>query len=150
VGELTVGQVQAVKILETMYEKYEILHKSEPYDFVITDSAPGAHCDVEYVLKQSEYVLAVTEPTPFGQHDLERILRLSDVVDRNPYVIVNRSTISNFPLKHPSIASIPYDQQIMESYAQGIPFICYEHATQNSQSLQSIQKIGQFVLNKEV
>ncbi len=48
VGELQVGQVQAVKILESMYDKFENLNETEHYDYVITDSAPGAHCDVEY------------------------------------------------------------------------------------------------------
>ncbi len=150
VGELQVGQVQAVKILESMYEKFEELNKSNPYDYVITDSAPGAHCDVEFVLKQSEYVLCVTEPTPFGEHDLKRILKLSEVVERPSYVIVNRSTITDYPIDQITIASIPYDQQIMESYAQGIPFVFYESATIDSLSQQAIKKIGQFVLSKEV
>jgi len=150
VGELQVGQVQAVKILESMYEKIEELHKSNQYDYVITDSAPGAHCDVEYVLKQSEYVLCVTEPTPFGEHDLKRILRLSEVVMRKPYVIVNRSTITDYPIDQVAIAAIPYDQQIMESYAQGIPFVCYKPVKDDSQSKLAIDTIGKFVLNKEV
>lgn len=149
VGELQVGQVQAVKILETMYEKFENLNENAPYDYVITDSAPGAHCDVEFVLKQSEYVLCVTEPTPFGEHDLKRILRLAEVVNRKPYVIVNRSTITDYPVDHISISAIPYDQQIMESYAQGIPFVLYEPVAEDSPSKLAIEKIGHFVLNKE-
>jgi MinD superfamily P-loop ATPase len=150
VGELQVGQVQAVKILETMYEKFEKLDETEHYDYVITDSAPGAHCDVEFVLKQSEYIIAVTEPTPFGEHDLKRILRLSEVVNRIPYVVVNRSTISNFPITEKNIiASIPYDQEIMESYAKGMPFVFYDTKEQNSPSKQAIESIGRFVLNSE-
>lgn len=149
VGELQIGQVQAVKILETMYEKFEELHKSNKYDYVITDSAPGAHCDVEFVLKQSEYVLCVTEPTPFGEHDLKRILRLAEVVNRKPFVIVNRSTITDYPIDHIAIAAIPYDQQIMESYAQGIPFLLYEPVAADSQSKIALKTIGQFVMNKE-
>jgi MinD superfamily P-loop ATPase len=150
VGELQIGQVQNVKILEKMYKKLEKLHELKPYHYVITDSAPGAHCDVEFVLKQSEYVLCVTEPTPFGEHDLKRILKLSEIVKRPPYVIVNRSTITDYPIEHLAIASIPYDQQIMESYAQGIPFVFYEPASKDSLSMQAIEKIGKFVLSKEV
>ena len=150
VGELQVGQVQAVKILEAMYEKFEKLHEKIPYDFIITDSAPGAHCDVEFVLKQSEYVLCVTEPTPFGAHDLNRILKLAEVVKRKPYVIVNRSTITDYPIDQSAIAAIPYDQQIMESYAQGIPFVCYKLVKEDSQSKLAIDTIGKFISDKEV
>ncbi|MHA1112601.1 MAG: nucleotide-binding protein [Promethearchaeota archaeon] len=156
VGKLQVGQVQAVKILENMYEKFEELDKSNYYDYVITDSAPGAHCDVEFVLKQSEYVLAVTEPTPFGAHDLKRILELSSLVERKSYIIVNRSTMTNYSLKHLEdeqntqiIAYIPYDQQIMESYAQSIPFLFYDPVSEDSKSKIAIDTIGQFVLDKE-
>ncbi len=67
-------------------------------------------------------MISVTEPTPFGEHDLQRILKLSEVVNRAPYVVVNRSTISDFPIDVPNvIASIPYDQEIMESYAKESP-----------------------------
>jgi MinD superfamily P-loop ATPase len=151
IGELQVGQVQAVKILESMYEKFKKLNDTEPYDYIITDSAPGANCDVEFVLKHSDSVIAVTEPTPFGKHDLQRILRLSEVVNRNPYVIVNRSTISDFQMNQQNvITSIPYDQEIMESYAKGQPFVFYETKDKNSLSKQAIEAIGKFVLNLEV
>jgi MinD superfamily P-loop ATPase len=149
VGELQVGQVQSVKILESMYDKMATLQERNQYDYVITDSAPGAHCDVEFVLKQSDYILAVTEPTPFGAHDLERILKLAEIVKRKPYVIVNRSTITDYPIDHSTISAIPYDQQIMESYAQGIPFMLYEPVAEDSPSKIAIEKIGHFVQNKE-
>ncbi|MBN2157683.1 MAG: AAA family ATPase [Candidatus Lokiarchaeota archaeon] len=156
VGELSVGQVQAVKILERMYKKLEKLNATHKYDYIITDSAPGAHCDVEFVIKQSKYVLCVTEPTPFGIHDLKRILELSNIVQRNTFVIMNRATITDYPLNNLEkdhnthiIASIPYDLQIMESYAQGIPFLFYKLAEEKSSSKIAIESIGQFVVQKE-
>ena len=63
---------------------------------------------------------------------------------------MNRSTISDFPIDQPNvIVSIPYDQEIMESYAKGMPFVFYKTIDKNSLSKQAIMTIGKFILNKE-
>ena len=48
------------------------------------------------------------------------------------------------------ITSIPYDQEIMESYAKGQPFVFYETKDENSSSKQTIEAIEKFLLNMEV
>ncbi|MHA1339329.1 MAG: nucleotide-binding protein [Promethearchaeota archaeon] len=156
IGELKEGEAISVLIVEYLLNKVEYYNKirikqenlknktiinemksnnskqSNIYDYIILDTPPGAHCDVEAALSNSDIILAVTEPTPFGAHDLKRILDLIKILGKNAYIIVNRSNLTNYKEKileiskkynSPIIGEIPISNQIIEDYARGIPFI---------------------------
>lgn len=132
IGELTPGEAVSVLIVEDILEIATEIMIDKEYDLVIIDTAPGAHCDVEKSLNAADQIIAVTEPTPFGLHDLKRILELLNLNNHTASVILNRSNLSEFrsPLlaifkeEHLEIlGEIPVDQQIIEDYAKGVPFV---------------------------
>jgi len=101
----------------------------ENYDFIITDTSAGTHCDVISALMGNELALAVTEPTPLGAHDLQLILQLLHVLKIPGKIILNRSDIGNPELiekvakryKTEIIEKIPYSKSVLESYSRGVP-----------------------------
>ena len=132
VGRLEVGEVRSAFIIEEMLKKYHNSSASMIYDFVILDTSPGTHCDVEKCLKNSDAVVCITEPTPFGHRDLNRILELAAFLKKPTKIVINRFGIANFLDPIYNLASeksqgimgkIPLDKQILESYAMGVPFV---------------------------
>ncbi len=134
VGELKPGEARSATIVEAMLEHLDMIIKKEPekYDIIILDTAPGSHCDVEALIKKADYVIPVTEPTPFGKTDLFRIIELIELLDKQYRVIVNRSSLLGFKDKFledlkknniPILGDIPLDNEIVESYCQGIPLM---------------------------
>lgn len=132
VGELNPSEAISVKIVEAILQHAENRMESIPYDIMIIDTAPGAHCDVEKSISDADLVIAVTEPTPFGKHDLNRILDLLEVVGQKADIILNRSNLTAYqePIRVlaqarecPIIGEIPVDDVVVENYAQGKPFI---------------------------
>ncbi len=101
--------------------------RSADYDFVITDTAAGTHCDVITALLENDIALAVTEPTPLGAHDLELILKLLKVLGVPGKIVLNRSDvgkpelIENMAKKYgvKIISRIPYSKSVMQSYSRG-------------------------------
>ncbi|UYP45516.1 Iron-sulfur cluster carrier protein [Candidatus Lokiarchaeum ossiferum] len=132
VGELNPSEAISVKIVEALFHYSEKLSEKANYDFIIIDTAPGAHCDVEKSISDADLVIAVTEPTPFGEHDLNRILDLLDVVGQKADIILNRSNLTHYqePLRSLAktrncniIGEIPVDSVVIEDYAKGLPFV---------------------------
>ncbi len=132
VGELTPSEVNSVEILNSLFETMQEKYAQNGYDLVILDTSPGAHCDVEKVLKASDNIVCVTEPTPFGNHDLSRIIDLIKLMNKQTYVLINRANISDYQLarlKGPGkeiiqvLGEIPLDNQVIFDYAKGLPFV---------------------------
>ncbi len=106
----------------------EIVNKrNKDYDFIITDTAAGTHCDVITALLDNDIALAVTEPTPLGAHDLELILKLMKILKVKGKIVLNRSDVGDSRLiekiskKYDTeiIARIPYSKSVMQSYSRG-------------------------------
>jgi MinD superfamily P-loop ATPase len=153
VGELKVGDVASTKIIE---ELFEYIHDLEEYDYIVADTSPGAHCDVEFVLSQADITICVTEPTPFGIHDLERIFALVEILKGKSYTIVNRYSLADYnkeinqllkKYNNVLLGRIPLDQKIMESYSRGIPFLAYDIEDENSESKNSLFEIGRKIVS---
>ncbi len=134
VGELKPGEARSASIVEKMIEMLDstLEKESDKYDLIILDTAPGAHCDVEALIKRADYVIPVTEPTPFGKLDLMRIIELIKLMGKEYRAIINRSSLLGFKeeflsdLKEnniPILGDIPLDDDIVASYCQGLPLM---------------------------
>ncbi|OLS16087.1 MAG: Cobyrinic acid ac-diamide synthase [Promethearchaeota archaeon CR_4] len=119
------------------------------YDFVILDTSPGTHCDVEKCLKNSDVVVCITEPTPFGHRDLGRILEMATFLKKPTKIVINRFGMANFldPIyvlanekNFGIIGKIPLDKQILESYAMGIPFVIKYPQSQITENFKQLTK----------
>ncbi|MBN1896207.1 MAG: ATP-binding protein [Candidatus Aenigmarchaeota archaeon] len=124
-GELKPGEPVSEFVVTAA--KDIVNEKSKDYDFILTDTAAGTHCDVITALLDNDIALAVTEPTPLGAHDLELILKLSKILEVPVKIVLNRSDIGDASLieeiaeKYETeiISRIPYSKAILESYSNG-------------------------------
>lgn len=133
-GELKPSEARSAAIVESLLKDYDEIISGNPnkYDIIILDTAPGAHCDVEQLIKRADLVIPVTEPTKFGMMDLLRITELIKLLGKDTRVIVNRSTLLGFKeefLKELEereieiLGEIPLNNDIVASYCQGIPIM---------------------------
>jgi MinD superfamily P-loop ATPase len=134
VGELKPSEARSAAVVEELLDKLDGILENEPerYDIIILDTAPGAHCDVELLLDHADKIIPVTEPTKFGKLDLERIISLIELLGKEYKAIVNRSSLLGFKdeflqeLAEQNIeilGDIPLDDDIVQSYCQGIPLM---------------------------
>ncbi len=133
-GDLKPTEARSATIVEKLLEDFDDIIEKEPdkFDVIILDTAPGAHCDVEHLIKKADLVIPVTEPTKFGKLDLIRIIDLIKLLNKEYRAIVNRSSLLGFreeflkDLKEKQITilgDIPLDDEIVYSYCQGIPLM---------------------------
>jgi MinD superfamily P-loop ATPase len=133
-GELKPSEARSAAVVEALLDELKTMKKSkeDPYDIIILDTAPGAHCDVELLINEADLVIPVTEPTKFGELDLIRIIELIDLLKKEYKTIINRSTLLGFKEEFlalleekeiPVLGDIPLDDEVVKSYCQGIPLM---------------------------
>ncbi len=126
-GEMAIGYEEAGPIVNALKEYVDGIKKK--YDYVLFDTAAGAHCNVISALIGCDKAIGVTEPTPLGQYDLGLILHLANTLKIPINVVLNKAGIGNKKLiediakkyKTSIIAEVPYKKEIIESYSKGIP-----------------------------
>jgi MinD superfamily P-loop ATPase len=134
IGELTTSEARSAALVKGLLCEVEnkLQSESNGYDFIILDTAPGAHCDVEELLDYADIIIPVTEPTKFGKLDLLRIIELTNLLHKEFKVIINRSTLPGYredfikELKDQDIeiiGEIPLNEDIVESYCNQVPLM---------------------------
>lgn len=126
-GEMAIGYEEAGPVVNALKEHIAGIKKK--YDYVLIDTAAGAHCNVISALIGCNRAIGVTEPTPLGQYDLELILQLADTLKIPIDIVLNKAGIGSKKLikdiakKHKTsiIAEVPYKKEIIEAYSKGIP-----------------------------
>ncbi|MHA1626376.1 MAG: P-loop NTPase [Candidatus Asgardarchaeia archaeon] len=151
-GELKHGVREGALVVDAVKRRALMNISSKEYDVVIVDTAPGAHCDVLRAIVGCDLALCVTEPTPFGVHDLELILRLTKIIGLRSYIVLNRSDItknhiriSDLSEKYSSeiLSKIPLDDDILNSYVEGIPAV---YSGSESEGVKALNSLGKKVL----
>jgi len=123
-GELNVGEPHAIPVINAVKDQINA------GKLVIVDCPPGTSCPVVASVYKSDYCLLVTEPTPFGLHDLKiavQVLRRLGI----PFgVVINSAGIGDRKAHEyckeegiPILLEIPFQREIAELYAKGIPFV---------------------------
>jgi MinD superfamily P-loop ATPase len=128
-GILQVGKAMSPPIIREL--KRWALPTETDRPFVVLDAPPGASCPVVETMRESDFALLVTEPTPFGLHDLRLAVQLSrDELNLPVGVVINRDGIGDQGVedfcaseKIPILMRIPYQRQIAEAGAEGIPLV---------------------------
>lgn len=126
-GEMKIGYEESGPIVNAAKEY--VSKKEKKYDFILVDTAAGAHCNVIAALLGVDMALAVTEPTPLGAHDLSLILQLAKVLKVPVKIILNKADIGSKKqvnaiakrFRAKIIAEIPYSKAVLESYSRGKP-----------------------------
>lgn len=120
-GELKPSEPLSEKIVIETKKRAE----GEKADFVVVDTAAGAHCNVVAALEGCERAYAITEPTPFGISDLGVIEEVLGKLGIPYEIISNRSSITGTKIENAKI-EIPYGRAIIDSYVEGIPLVVYD------------------------
>jgi MinD superfamily P-loop ATPase len=123
-GLLNVGETMATPIIHVL--KREI----DSSRMTILDAPPGTGCPMIAALHEADIALLVTEPTPFGLHDLKAAVEVARTLSVPTAVVINRQGIGNDQVERycdeeniPIVMTIPFDRDIAESYAVGIPMV---------------------------
>ena len=152
IGELKPSEARSAAVVEALLEKLDEIIKTEQtkYEYIILDTAPGAHCDVELLINKADFVVPVTEPTRFGKLDLIRIIELIELINKDSRAIVNRSSLLGYrdqflkELEEKNIkilGDIPLDDDIVNSYCQGIPLMDENSEFKSGEGYKAFQEI---------
>ncbi len=108
---------------------------SRVFDFIILDSAPGLGKEGTSVLRAADEILFVTDPTIPNITDIVRCYEYLHMVrTKRVSIVFNKVREKHFELQFkdaehffeaPVLGAIPFDEYIMDSTAQGIPFLNY-------------------------
>jgi MinD superfamily P-loop ATPase len=128
-GILQVGKAMSPPIIGEL--KKWALPEAGNGRLIVLDAPPGASCPVVETMRGSDFILLVTEPTPFGLHDLRLAVQLSrDELNLPMGVVINRDGIGDEGVEDfckeeeiPVLLRIPYQRQIAEAGAEGIPLV---------------------------
>lgn len=111
------------------------ISKSGNFDFIILDSAPGLGREATCVLKAADEIMFVTDPTIPNITDIIRCYEYLNMIrTKKVNIVFNKVRDREFELKFkdaesffeaPVLGAIPYDECVMDSTAQGIPFLHY-------------------------
>jgi MinD superfamily P-loop ATPase len=126
-GKSKAGISETGPIVREVKERAIKLAKKIDADYLITDTSPGAHCNVIQALLNSDKVYAVTEPTPLGAYDLGVILELTKKLNLSTEIVLNkadvgsRREIEKIAKKFKSKISIeiPYSEKLIKAYCTG-------------------------------
>ena len=88
-GNLTVGEISGVKIIETLKETT----KNE--NLLIIDCPPGTSCSTVAAIDGADYCIICAEPTPFGLSDMRMVVELLRAQKQDFGVVVNKSNLGN-------------------------------------------------------
>ena len=88
-GNLSVGEISGVKIIETLKEST----KNE--ELLLIDSPPGTSCSTVAAIDGADYCIICAEPTPFGLSDMRMVVELLRAQNQNFGVVVNKSNLGN-------------------------------------------------------
>lgn len=119
-GELNVGEMSGVKIIE------ELKQKIKEEKFVIIDSPPGTSCSTVAALIGVEYAVIVSEPTPFGVSDMKMVVEMLRELNIPFGVVVNKAGLGDNEIyiyceqeKIEILEEIPFDIELSKNYAHG-------------------------------
>jgi len=124
------------------------LSRSGVFDFIILDSAPGLGKEPVSVLRAADEILFVTDPTIPNITDIVRCYEYLNMVrTKKVSIVFNKVREKHFELEFkdaesffeaPVLGAIPFDECVMDSTAQGIPFLNYMPDSPTSHEFMSV------------
>lgn len=141
------------------------LDKSEKYDYIVLDSAPGLGKEALSVLEACDEIIFITTPTIPTIMDMTRCAEVANKLGHRKFkVVFNMVRKKKFELKEedaekffgvPVLGTIPFDEDIMDSTAQGIPFLWFKprsstskHFRELAENLVGIKHTKQSIFNR--
>ena len=108
----------------------------EIFDYIILDSAPGLGREALSVLQACDEIIFVTKPTIPTLTDITRVAEVACKMGHSNFrVVLNMVRNKNYELKALQaknlfrtriLGTIPFDENVMDSIALGIPIMWHE------------------------
>lgn len=119
-GDLKVGEVSGVTIIETLKESV----KDEKMIWI--DSPPGTSCSTVAAIDGVDYAIIVSEPTPFGVSDMTMVVEMLREKNIDFGVVVNKAGLGDDEIYRyceseeiDILQEIPFSKNFAEKSAQG-------------------------------
>ncbi|HKZ45253.1 MAG TPA: MinD/ParA family protein, partial [archaeon] len=126
----------------------ERLAEDFSYDYIILDSAPGLGREALSTLKTCDDIIFITTPTIPNVADVTRCAEVANQLGKKRFnIVLNMVRGKDFELKVddaqnffsiPVLGTIPFDENVMDSTAQGIPYLFYRENSKTSDSFMNI------------
>lgn len=84
-GDLVVGEVSGVKIIETLRDI------TTDESTLLIDCPPGTSCTAVSSASNADYAIVIAEPTPFGISDLKMVVEMLRNINVNFGVVINKA-----------------------------------------------------------
>jgi len=140
-GDLTIGEISGVKIIE------ELKELTSSSDILLIDSPPGTSCSTVSSIEGVDYAIIVSEPTPFGVSDMKMVVEMLREMNIKFGVVINKAGLGNNEIyeyldqEHIELLDeIRYDREFAKYYAKGI-IISKESEYYQSKIHSIIQKV---------
>lgn len=127
---------------DTLKRYVKKLSEKGDYDYIILDSAPGLGREAISTLKACNEIIFVTTPTIPTIMDMTRCAEVANQIGHKRFnIVLNMVRGKSFELRTedaqkifgmPVIGAIPFDENIMDSTAQGVPFLWYKGNSRTS------------------
>jgi MinD superfamily P-loop ATPase len=134
-ARLGIGEENSGKLVTEVRKRAAELAGRHGARLTLSDGPPGVGCPVISAITGLDRVVIVTEPTVSGAHDLERVLELSSHFGVPAQVVINKADLNPDQASRikamaaqagaPCIGEVPFDPQVQESLAQGIPVVAF-------------------------
>jgi len=123
---------------------HEIAHKNE-LKHVIVDAAAGIGCPVVSSIAGANILIVVVEPSPSSLAGAKRLLELADHFKVKPFLIINKFNLAPAytdkiikELQVDALGRVPYDDIVVEAYANMKPLLAFNPNHEVSRKLTSI------------
>jgi MinD superfamily P-loop ATPase len=120
-GRLDVGEARVTPLIEGV-----VRAAGDAGGIFVIDAPPGTSCSAIAAVGGADLLLLVTEPTPFGMHDLKLAVEMGRALGLGLAAVINRADLGDHRVRRyldgegiPTLAEIPFDRTVAESYAAG-------------------------------
>ena len=127
-GRLVPGESGSGKIVHELRKGGDEIAEEEGAELILVDAPAGIGCPVIAAVAGCDYAMGVLEPTPAGMNNLERALEMVEYFKIPYYIVMNKVGISSENERkavrkfgREIAARIPYDEEIPQLLAEGIP-----------------------------
>lgn len=146
-GSENLNDIAKVEI-DDLKKYVEKLSANNVYDYIVLDSAPGLGREAIATLKACNEIIFVTTPTIPNIMDVTRCAEVANKLGHKRFsIVLNMVRGKEFELRiedaqkifgTPVLGMIPFDENVMDSTAQGIPYLWYKTNSRTSEHFMSI------------
>lgn len=144
-GDLDLGQGASGRLVYELKERAYELSRNVGAKYRVVDAAPGIGCPVISSIAGADALMLAIEPTPQSVRGASRLLEVAERLGVKPLAVINKYDLN--PDYAPRISDtlgvevagyVPYDEEVVRSYALMKPLLTYSPRSRAAQRLLEI------------